>query len=65
MAQSFGINDFLGENQDFLTIQFDIQNQLTFHTIIDGTGILGKNDDNDTTFRTGLSASTDQNQQTN
>lgn len=40
-ATSFGINNFLDNDYDASKIEFDSESQLTIHTSIDGTGIIG------------------------
>ena len=63
MAQSFRIHNFLCNNQDFLTIQFDLPNQPTIYTSTDGTGNVYSNDGDAATFRTDASTATAQTQQ--
>lgn len=62
MTQLFGIHNFLCDNQDLSTIQFDLPNQLKVHTSTNGTSIVGNNDSDTATFRIDASAETVQSQ---
>lgn len=50
------MHNFLEDDQDIPKIQFDLPQQFTINTRMDGTGIVGDNNSSSCTFRTGTSA---------